>query len=271
MTDSLENILARKTEEPVKQQEETTQETVQQESTEASPEAKAEESLVGEIPKGPTGTAGHEDPPGQKMVPHEALHAEKQKVKRYTEQVASFEQTLKERDQAWERRFNQMLEKLGPKPEQAPQADWYADPQAAFQQGLSQAVSPIEQKLANFEFQIMRMSAEQRYGADKIREFEAFAEEAAKRGDPEIQALAVEMRSSSDPIGVGLKWYEKKTFDPDAERERIKTQLLEEMKLQQTQQPSSVMPSNLSGVRNVGSRSGPQWGGPPTLDDIFKR
>lgn len=264
MTDSLENILARKTEEPVGRQEETTQETAQQEITEALPEASAETTTQETAPEG--------DSAGQtKMVPHEALHAEKQKVKRYTEQVASFEQTLKERDQAWERRFNQMLEKLGPKPEQAPQADWYADPQAAFQQGLSQAVSPIEQKLANFEFQIMRMSAEQRYGADKIREFEAFAEEAAKRGDPEIQALAVEMRSSSDPIGVGLKWYEKKTFDPDAERERIKTQLLEEMKSQQTQQPSSVMPSNLSGVRNVGSRSGPQWGGPPTLDDIFKR
>lgn len=263
MTDSLENILASKPAEAVIAQEETTQETVQQESTEATPEASAETTTQETAPEG-------ENAGQTKMVPHEALHAEKQKVKRYTEQVASFEQTLKERDQAWERRFNQMLEKLGPKQE-APQVDWYADPQAAFQQGLSQAVSPIEQKLANFEFQIMRMSAEQRYGADKIREFEAFAEEAAKRGDPEIQALAVEMRSSSDPIGVGLKWYEKKTFDPDAERERIKTQLLEEMKLQQTQQPSSVMPSNLSGVRNVGSRSGPQWGGPPTLDDIFKR
>ena len=31
------------------------------------------------------------------MVPHEALHAEKQKVKRYTEQVAEFERKQTER------------------------------------------------------------------------------------------------------------------------------------------------------------------------------
>jgi hypothetical protein len=34
---------------------------------------------------------------GQKMVPHEALHAEKQKVKRYTEEVADFRKQLSER------------------------------------------------------------------------------------------------------------------------------------------------------------------------------
>lgn len=270
MTDSLENILARKPAEAAPVQDVTTEETPVENKPETTEAPEASESQAQETTQG-EGNANQ-----QKMVPHEALHAEKQKVKRYTEQVASFEQTLKERDDAWERRFNQMLEKLGPNPEQAPQADWYADPQAAFQQGLTQAVSPIEQKLANFEFQIMRMSAEQRYGADKIREFEAYAEEAAKRGDPEIRALAVEMRASSDPIGVGLKWYEKKTFDPEAERKRIaeeeRQKVLEEMKLQQTQTPNvGVMPSNLAGARNVGSRSGPNWGGPPSLQDIFKR
>lgn len=267
MTDSLENILARRPAEAAPAQDNVTTEETPAENTPEKTEApEASESQAQETTQG-EGNANQ-----QKMVPHEALHAEKQKVKRYTEQVASFEQTLKERDDAWERRFNQMLEKLGPKPEQAPQADWYADPQAAFQQGLTQAVSPIEQKLANFEFQIMRMAAEQRHGADKIREFEVYAEEAAKRGDPEIRALAVEMRSSSDPIGVGLKWYEKKTFDPEAERERIKQQVLEEMKSQTSQTPNpSVMPSNLAGARNVGSRSGPNWGGPPSLQDIFKR
>jgi hypothetical protein len=259
VTDSLDDILARKQgEQPAPAQEQTTQETTQ--ATEQ-PEATS-----AEAPAQETAPDGQQQ---TKMVPHEALHAEKQKVKRYTEQVASFEETIKQRDEAWERRFNQMLERF-PKQE-APQVDWYADPQAAFKQGLGEAINPIEQKFANLEFQLMRLSAEQRYGADKIREFETFAEEAAKRGDPEIQALAVEMRSSKDPIAVGLKWYEKKTFDPEAEREKIRATVLEEMKSQQTPHVPAVMPSQMTNARNVGQRSGPQWGGPPSLNDIFKR
>lgn len=263
MTDSLDNILARKPAEAAPAQEQTKESPVQENEPEVTPEATSEETPAQE-----TATEGQAQ---TKMVPHEALHAEKQKVKRYTEQVASFEQTIKQRDEAWERRFNQMLDKLGPRQEPQPQADWYSDPQAAFKQGLGEAISPIEQKFANLEFQLMRMSAEQRHGADKVNEFEKYVNEAAQRGDPEVQALAVEMRSSPDPIGVGLKWFEKKTFDPDAERERIKQQIVEEMKSQQTQQPLGTMPSNLTGARNVGSRSGPQWSGPPSLNDIFKR
>jgi hypothetical protein len=32
-----------------------------------------------------------------------------------------------------------------------------------------------------------------------------------------------------------------------------------------------VMPSNIAGARNVGSRTGPAWSGPPSLQDIFAR
>lgn len=259
--DSLDDILAQKPAEATSSQEQTTEAVSQEQANpEVTPDADQQDTQ-------------QDKTQSQKMVPHEALHAEKQKVKRYTEQVASFENQLKANNETWERRFNQMLEKLGPKQEPQQSPDWYADPQAAFNQGLGEAMNPFEQKFAALEFQLMRMTAEQRYGADKIREFEAYAEEAARRGDPEIQALSVEMRSSSDPIGVGLKWYEKKTFDPEAEREKIRASILEEMKSQQqTQQPTNAtMPSNLVGARNVGSRSGPQWSGPPQLQDIFKR
>ncbi len=266
MTDSLDNILARTPAEAAPAQETTQETTEQQEQQVASSEATAE------TPTQET-ASGEGKQEQQKLVPHEALHAEKQKVKRYTEQVSAFEQQLREQNEAWERRFTTLVEKLGPKPEPAPQVDWYTDPDAAMKQNLGQALSPIERKFADLEFRLVKMNAESKYGADKVREFETYVEDAARRGDPEIQALAVEMRSSPDPIGVGLKWYEKKTFDPVAERERLKAELLEELKSQNTQTPTNpaVMPSNLAGARNVGNRSGPQWGGPPTLNDIFKR
>lgn len=209
----------------------------------------------------------------QKMVPHEALHAEKQKVKRYTEQVASFEKTLADRDAAWERRFGQLIEKLGPQQQEPAPIDWYADPDAAMGQRLDRAVSPLEQKFSSLETQIIRLTAVQQHGVEKVTAFEKYVTEAMRQNpaDPEIMALSAQMRASPDPVGVGIQWYEKKTFDTEAERQRIREEVMKEFQSQSGQPPTSVMPTNLAAARNVGSRAGPTWSGPPALTDIFKR
>src|SRR5690349_1999035 len=75
---------------------------------------------------------------GQKMVPHEALHAEKQKTKRYTEEVSSLRSEIAERDAAWERRIAQLMEAQKPKQEPQQKPDWYENPDAALQHGLQQ-------------------------------------------------------------------------------------------------------------------------------------
>lgn len=211
---------------------------------------------------------------GQKMVPHEALHAEKQKVKRYTEQVASFEQTLRERDQAWERRFSEMLEKLGPKQEPQQPPDWFENPDAALNARLGESISPIASQLSNLQTQIMRLTAAQSYGAEKVQAFEQYVTEAMQRGDPEMATLSAQMRASADPMKTGLDWYEKRTFDPEKERERLKAEILAELHKgneQEQARPAPVFPSNLAGARNVGARSGPAWSGPAPLQDIFNR
>lgn len=243
---------------------------------EVKPEVKVEAEAPAEQQPQPEAEQLGEQGDHQKMVPHEALHAEKQKVKRYTEQVASFEQTLRDRDASWERRFNQLLERITPQNQQQPQpVDWFQDPDAALRQGLSQAVTPLEQKFSTLETQIVRLSAIQQHGAEKVLAFENYVKEALARQDPEMVALSAQMRASQDPMSVGLEWFEKRTFDPAAEREKIKAELLKELNVQPQQQqqtpPPAVMPSNLAGARNVGTRSGPQWAGPPPLQDIFKR
>ena len=40
---------------------------------------------------------------------------------------------------------------------------------------------------------------------------------------------------------------------------------------QQAQQRQAAMPSNFASARNVGSRAGPAWSGPASIQDIFKR
>lgn len=209
---------------------------------------------------------------GQKMVPHEALHAEKQKVKRYTEQVADFERRLNEQNQAWDRRFTELLERVAPKRQEQP-ADWYQDPDAAFRQHGERLVGPVVTELRATQAQIAYMRGERAFG-EQYGAFLDHVREAQAKGDPEIPALAAMMESSPDPYRAAKDWWDKRTFDPAAERERIKAELLQEMGAQQQsqQQPAlPVMPSNLAGMRNVGARRGPAWAGPPPLKDIFKR
>ncbi len=267
MTNSLDNILSGR--EAVS---ETSTEVVEKDVTQTATEG---EGQTGQETEGQSDEGGQQ---GQRMVPHEALHAEKQKVKRYTEQVASFEQTLKERDAANERRFQQMLERLAPKQEQPQPVDFFTDPDAALNQRLGSVVDPLNSKMSNLETQLMRISAVSEHGVEKVKAFETYIQQAMDRNDPEMQLLSAQMRASSDPMATGLKWFEQRTFDPAAERERLKAEILAEIQkeqpeqpAQQQQRPAAVMPTNLAGARNVGSRTGPAWAGPTALNDIFNR
>lgn len=213
-----------------------------------------------------------------RTVPVAALHAERQKAKRYTEQVASFEQTLKDREAAWERRFSEMLTRLAPQqqqPEQPP-PDFFADPDAA----LSHRINPLMERMQMVErastLRASRAEAVAAYGRDAIAKMEADIEAAMRGGDPELVPLREAMLRSDDPVGLAMSWHQRRTVlsevgsDPAAYREKLKAEILAELQQQPAAPGAPVMPSNLAGARNVGSRSGPAWGGPTPLTDIFK-
>lgn len=234
--------------------------------TPADPPQGAKQETEGAPPQEPG-----ESQPGQKMVPHEALHKEKEKVKRYTEQVASFEQRLAEQNQAWDRRFTELLERVAPRQPQK-QTDWFDNPDDAFRQRGEQLVGPIAGQVQQLAADLAQIRAERIFG-DTYGDFLTHVREAMGKGDPEVQALSAMMNASPEPFRVAKDWWDKRTFDPAAERERIRDDLRKELGVQQQpQQPAlPVMPSNLAGARNVGARSGPAWAGPPRLADIFKR
>ena len=89
------------------------------------------------------------------------------------------------------------------------------------------------------------------------------------------------MVNSPNRYAAAVQWHKRQQVaaeigdDPVAFREKVKAELLAELQqkteTEQPAQPAPVMPSNLATNRNVGARSGPAWGGPPTLGDIFKR
>ena len=225
------------------------------------------------MPEQPKADAGveqpqQEQPAGQKMVPHEAFHAEKQKVKRYTEEVAEFRRS----NESLQRQVSELLQRV-PVPEKAapqPVNPW-DDLEGAISQRSQAAVSPLLQQFDALQTQVARLSAERVFG-DRYEEFMSYLKDATSRGDPEVRLLSAMMDASPDPYGTAKKWFDAKTFDVEAEVEKRLAAKLAETQSQQPPAPSApVMPSNLAGARNVGTRSGPVWAGPTPLQDIFKR
>lgn len=217
---------------------------------------------------------------GTKMVPHEALHAEKQKVKRYTEQVASFEKTLAEREAAWERRIEQLTSAMKPKEPEKEAPDFWSDPDGY----LKGALSPVQQQIAEQKEQFAQMLAEQQHGAEVVQGA-VKALEMELRSNPASSGVYQQIMAQRNPYQAVVEWHKRHQTqaeigsDPEAYkaklREDLKAEILAELQggtqTETPQAPAAVMPSNLAGARNVGSRSGPAWSGPQPLNDIFKR
>lgn len=220
---------------------------------------------------------------GQKMVPHEALHAEKQKVKRYTEEVADFRKQLSETNAAWERRMAELVQAVKPKQEPAPKPDWFENPEIATQYAVQSTVSPQFEHINQQLLSIARDNAETRFTPEKVSEAEqAFisALQSQKLDPADYQKVV----SSPNRYAAAVQWHQRQLAqaeigdDPAAYKAKLEAEIREKVLAevkgegqQQEQQRQPVMPSNLAGVRNVGSRSGPAWGGPASINDIFAR
>lgn len=221
----------------------------------------------------------HELPDGRKTVPLEALHAERSKAKRYTEEVADFRKQLQETNAAWERRMAQVLEAV--KPKQEPQAvpDIFDNAPEAIRHTVAPQFDQINQTvLAN-----ARLIAGMKYSDDEVDTAEkAFIEAVqSQRLDPADYHKVV---GSPNRYAAAVQWHKRQQAqaeigdDPQAFRAKVEAEILAKHGLapppagqpqQQQAQPAPVMPSNLATARNVGARSGPAWSGPTPLQNIF--
>lgn len=243
------------------------------------PDAQAE----GEQPVDADQQEGKEQ--GRKMVPHEALHAEKQKTKRYTEEVSSLRQEIADRDAAWERRIAQLMEAQKPKAEPQSKPDWYENPDAAASHAFQQNAIPHFQQINQALMANNKLVAELKFGDDKVQAADdAFM--AAVRSGKIDQADFQKVTAAPNIFAAAVQWHQRQLAqaeigdDPSAYRAKVEAEILAKYGIQpgtqQQAQPgqsvtTAAMPSNIAGARNVGSRSGPAWSGPPTLQDIFAR
>lgn len=87
--------------------------------------------------------------------------------------------------------------------------DFFVDPDKALQQRLS----PVEERFAKLETE-MRLNSSKAlavamHGAPAIAEMEKAVEQAAQANNPDIPALAEQMRRSHDPVGVAMAWHQR--------------------------------------------------------------
>jgi hypothetical protein len=219
---------------------------------------------------------------GSKMVPHEALHAEKQKVKRYTEQVSDFQRQLSETNAQWERRMAQLVEAVKPKQEAAPPPDFFENPSAATRHEVQQFASPQFEQINQQLLAIARDNAETRFTPETVNEAEqAFisAYQSQKLDPADYQKVI----SSPNRYAAAVQWFKREQAkaeigdDVTAFRAKVEAEILAKHGITPGEQQAApaarapVMPSNLAGARNVGARSGPAWSGPSPIDDIFNR
>jgi hypothetical protein len=218
----------------------------------------------------PEAKVKQDDAPPQ--APVAAVTAERAKRQDAEQRLAQMEAELRELRR----------ERAAPKQPTEPEAppDWFANPDDAFRHRVREAVDPIQSSLM-FN---ARLIAEQVNGADNVakavEEFDAAV--AAGKVDPgERQRIM----TSPNPFHDAVHWHKRQQTlaevgeDPEAYRARIKAEILAELKAEEGKKPVAAkpaeaapeLPSNLAGARNVGTRSGPAWGGPSTLKDIFDR
>jgi hypothetical protein len=214
---------------------------------------------------------------GQKMVPHEALHAEKQKVKRYTEEVSDFRKS----NEALQRQVAELLQRVPvPKQEQPQAPDQFEDFQGAARHAVSSDLERVNSTLmANAQ-----LIAGIKYGDDKVAEAEqAFLE--AVRSQKLDPADFHKVTGSPNRYAAAVQWHQRQIAqseigdDPVAFKAKVEAELREKITAelqqgdgQQTQQRQVTMPSNFASARNVANRSaGPAWSGPASIQDIFKR
>lgn len=264
MTNTLDSILSGKGETaPAPETTETvTQETTQTEAT--SQPAEATEATEAE---------GAER--GQTTVPVAALHAERQKVKRYTEEVADFRKS----NEALQRQVGELLQRIpAPQQQQQPKPDFFENPDAA----VLSTVAPYLERFEQVQMHNAQLIAGSVYGADKVKEAEdAFVQAVQSRAlDPSDYQKVV---NAPNRYAAAVEWHKRELAraeigdDPAAFRAKVEAEILAKHGITGGNNggapaaPPPVMPSNIAGARNVGSRAGPAWAGPKNLQDIFKR
>ena len=213
--------------------------------------------------------AEEEKPKGQ--VPQQALHAERQKARAEKERADDLERQLAElRGQVSV--LTQQRQQHEPNKEPERPKEIWDDPDGY----VASRLTPLQRQLAERTFTMSMELATVRHGEETVQAAQEALKQAIQGGQENGQAWVDRLSNSPNPVGDVVNWHKNSPATREADlRARIEAELREKIAAESQQTtpaaPPSVMPSDLAGARNVGSRSGPAWSGPAPLNDIFDR
>ena len=179
----------------------------------------------------------------------------------------------REKRQALERELQQLREQFQAQqtPPPPPPSIW-EDDQGALAHVQQQAVSQaVQQATFNARLDMSEMMVRQANPdfEDMKARFLSMAE----------QNPALRQQALSDPHPWNKAYQLAKnaakmealgTFDVDELKAKMREEIMAEMQSQQAPVARPAVPPSLTGERNVGSRSGPAWAGPPSLSDLLR-
>jgi hypothetical protein len=145
----------------------------------------------------PAGASGE----GTRMVPHQALHAERMKSRRYSEEVADFRKALSETNA----RMAQLVQAVTP-PQVPP--DFFDNPQAATRHEVAQTVSPEFERINQTLHSFARENAFHRFSEAKVNEAERAFIGALQEGrlDPSDYRRVV---NSPNRYAEAVRWHQR--------------------------------------------------------------
>lgn len=237
----------------------------QQAAPEPEPEAKADETPQ-EEPE-----PSDEEPKGWQYAAYKDEKTKRQEL----------EASLREQEQKFAEIQRQNAELQQFYQQQQALAQQQQDPQGAqVQELVGLQVGQVEAKM---RLNTSRMLNSQLHGADKVQAAEKAFHDLARTNPVEYQALIAQYGVHEDPIGQIMTWHKRFDMlqqmgdDPQAYIEAQAEAKAKEMLAQMQQIPDpkqqnatpQVMPTDLSQTRNVGSRSGSNWGGPTDLSNAL--
>jgi hypothetical protein len=129
----------------------------------------------------------------------EAREAAEKRAEEASRQSYAYQQQIAE----MQRRLEAME-----KPKAEP-VDFFQDPDGAMNQRLAPVQSEIQQFKNELRLEFSRELAVIKHGEAVVSEVEASVAKAMQSGNPEMQALAVRMRNSSNPVAVAIQWHQQ--------------------------------------------------------------
>lgn len=193
--------------------------------------------------------------PEPSHIPMAALKDERTK----RQQIEAERQQLAERLQQYETYFQQLQAQTGQEEEQDPI-------ELIAQQVMSRLQPQNEMQMLTVKVELAEQLARQKW-ADYDEKVEHFKE--AVKANP---FLLQELRNSTNPAeyayNAANRILEAKSYGSAPSREQIEAEIREKIMAEiGVNRPQA--PTSLATERSVGSRSGPAWSGPATLDDLL--